>query len=889
MTMTQDTALAPVVTALPAAVAVRFDAPAPSAGDLAELVATALGLDPAAIGIWSRSVPFAASSAAAARIVRQQLGHSLDADSRVRLTCTRYSDGVADVVLSAAAGLGTMVAEFDRLGARPLTRLSESPGEPAGISDIELAERLRNDEFTAAVVITLARFLDTAALSVDLVAADSALQLLSVKCEVDSRGSVKSVVSQLNSVAAAASDGDRELRAVRVVDYTGAPGTFLPESNSAYDFDIAIRPVTPATARIEVRGRAGDYLDQLAEVTGLVYRQIRDAGLELAIRDITYSTDSATIPLEAGQHATASGRIEQRVAAHAAAHPESIAVLHGSAATTFRALDELSDRIAAGLLTLGVRPGDFVVTAAQKSAGLFALMLGIWKCGGAYVPVDIEFPIDRLTYIIEDSRARVAVVDAKLLDSLPDSVHAVALSVLIDAEAPAVALPRDLSGQAPAYAIYTSGTTGRPKGTVIAHSSVLALIDALAVECALTENDVWSVFHSPAFDFSVWEIWGALITGGTAAVVAKDTARDPARFHALLRSAGVTVLSQTPSAFTHLVDYDASAPLLNELRLVILGGEALQAAGASAWLDRYPERRCRLVNMYGITETTVHVTVQMVSKHIALHAPRAVGRAIPGWHYAVMGPDLRPAPPGFPGEIHVAGAGLALYYSDKPALTATKFVAGSDGRRWYRSGDLGRIRADGTLEHLGRIDHQVKINGYRIELDEIRNSIMRYPGIRDAAVVCAASGRFGTLRLVAYVVGAEANTAELRAAISRVLPSYMHPASYTVVESIPLTTNGKVDVARLPDPHLGESPADPGPADEPEAAEVSATQSILAAAWSEVLGNDPQPEDNFFLSGGNSLAAIHLSNELTKNAVTMPLTTLYKSPVFKDLVAALSD
>ncbi|WP_405136849.1 non-ribosomal peptide synthetase [Nocardia sp. NBC_01388] len=891
----------------PAGIAVRVSMPG-GVDALAARCAEALGGDPETIGIWYQSAPFDSASNPADRIVRQQRAHPLAPGLRARLTCTGYLGGVTDMVLLADGDLSGVLAEFDRAGARSLPALQDTSDALAGAIDIEFGEAYQTTELAAAVVIVLGRFLDTAALAVDLATADVLLRSPAVRarmfsesgagtCEFGVHGSIGDVVSQLSAATpeatAAGLESDHGLRSVRIIDYTGAPGVFLPKPAASHDFDIAIHPTSdPGIGRVLLRTRseeAAEFIHQIAQVLGFVYAQIQAKGPDLRLLDIAYADVPESISVAAVRAPGAGGRMEQRIAAHAADRPSSTAVLDGTASTSFGELEAQSQRIAAGLLQLGVLPGDFVVVAAAKSATLFATMLGIWKCGAAYVPVDIEFPMERLRYIIEDSRARVAVVEQQLLGAVPDSARAVDISALAASTAPDAALPQGLSENAPAYAIYTSGTTGRPKGTVIAHRSVLALIDALTEQFSLSETDVWSAFHSPAFDFSVWEIWGALATGGAVAVVPKSAARDPRQFHELLRGSGVTVLNQTPSAFAHLVSFDAQAPLLDTVRLVILGGEALQAGSSAAWLDRYPANRCQLINMYGITETTVHVTVQPVTKHTTLRAPRSVGHAIAGWHTTVLGPDLRPAPPGFPGEIVVAGAGLALYYSGKPALTATKFVAGPDGQRWYRSGDLGRLRPDGTLEHLGRIDHQVKINGYRIELDEIRNCLRRQPGVRDAIVVChRTEGQFATTRLDAYLVGDDLDLPELRGAVARMLPSYMRPAFYTVVDKIPLTTNGKADIARLPAPDSGPHQADSAPESEP-APKTSGTQPILTKVWSSVLGVEPSADDNFFLSGGNSLAAIHLSTELGKNAVPMPLSMVYQYPVFKDLLAAIGE
>ncbi|WP_143343260.1 AMP-binding protein, partial [Crossiella equi] len=263
-----------------------------------------------------------------------------------------------------------------------------------------------------------------------------------------------------------------------------------------------------------------------------------------------------------------------------------------------------------------------------------------------------------------------------------------------------------------AYVIYTSGSTGRPKGVVVPHRNVLALVAATRPEYALSTADVWTWFHSSAFDFSVWEIWGCLLTGGRLVVVPYFVSREPDRFAELLAAEGVTVLSQTPSAFTQLltVDHHALSP-----RLVVFGGEPLDARVLLPWFDQHPGSR--VVNMFGITETTVHVTHQTLDRSLALAATRSVGPALPGWHLLVLDPEGRVQPPGVPGEICVGGAGVATGYLGQETLTAQRFRWNEHtGSRLYHSGDLGRLRPDGRLEHLGRIDSQVKLRGFRIEL-----------------------------------------------------------------------------------------------------------------------------------------------------------------------------
>jgi amino acid adenylation domain-containing protein len=446
--------------------------------------------------------------------------------------------------------------------------------------------------------------------------------------------------------------------------------------------------------------------------------------------------------------------------------------------------------------------------------------------------------------------------------------------------------PRQGTGQDPAYVIHTSGSTGRPKGVVVPHTNVLALLDATREDFALTADDTWTFFHSSAFDFSVWEIWGALLTGARLVVVDHWVARSPEDFHALLVRESVTVLSQTPSAFGQLRAVDRNAKERLSVRLVVLGGEALDTRPLLGWFDRYPEDRCRLVNMYGITETTVHVTAATVTRRGALAASRSVGRPLPGWAVSVRDERGRPLPTGAAGEIWVGGAGLALGYLGRPELTAERFVTDSyRPGRWYRSGDLGRLRADGSLEHLGRIDSQVKVRGYRIELDEIRAVLLEDPVVTAAAVVLSGDAfeDAAGVRIDAYVV-ADGDTGDVRRRAARLLPDHMLPATVTAVAALPLTPNGKLDRDRLPAPE----PAKPVPVPVPASPGDLAT--ALTGVWEEVLGVPVGPDDNFFELGGNSLYAIRVGTVLRERGLpALPMRLLYTHPTVRALSGAVGD
>ncbi|WP_406504407.1 amino acid adenylation domain-containing protein [Streptomyces sp. NBC_01602] len=606
--------------------------------------------------------------------------------------------------------------------------------------------------------------------------------------------------------------------------------------------------------------------------------------IDLLLLDETESAEQLALgrpPRPAVPPPRPSCRIDEAFADQVALRPEAPALTCGERTLSYRELDSRADKLAAGLRARGVRPGDHVGLCLPRSTDLVTMMLAVLKADAIYVPLDPDHPADRRARTAEDAGLRLTVEDTAPLTGHP-----------ADHRAP-IARP----ATAPAYVIHTSGSTGRPKGVVVPHSNVLALIDATRDDFGLGPGDTWTLFHSSAFDFSVWEIWGALLTGARLVVVDYWVSRSPADFHALLVREGVTVLSQTPSAFTQLMAAGREhgerrgrgAPLA--LRLVVLGGEPLDVRPLRDWFDCYPEDRCRLVNMFGITETTVHVTAQTVTRRTALSGSRSVGRPLPGWYVYVLDARGRPVPPGAPGEIHVGGAGVATGYLGRPDLTGQRFVPDPwHGGRMYRSGDLGRLLPDGTLEHLGRIDSQVKVRGFRIELDEIRHVLLADPSVTAAAVTVSGDAFLDAagVRIDAYVVLAAdpAGTADdIRRRAAKLLPEHMLPASVTALPRLPLTPNGKLDPSRLPAP---TTPADapPGTA-APAAADPFAE---LTGIWESVLGVPVGPDDNFFDLGGNSLYAIRLATAMRERGLPpVALRRLYLSPTVRSLSEAVDE
>ncbi len=552
----------------------------------------------------------------------------------------------------------------------------------------------------------------------------------------------------------------------------------------------------------------------------------------------------------------------------AADTPHRTAVTADDECLTYRQLDRRANRLARLLCAHGAGPGRLVALALPRTAILPVAVLAVAKTGAAYLPLDPGYPADRLALMVEDARPAVLLTDAAALDAgaLPEDLTRVALGTsaadsalralsdgpLTDADRVA---PRPGD---PAYVIYTSGSTGRPKGVLVPHHNVVRLFRTARPVIGFGPDDVWTLLHSYAFDFSVWEIWGPLLHGGRLVVVPHDTVRTPARLLRLLTREGVTVLSQTPSAFRQLVLADAE--LHDEgprpaLRRVVLGGEALDPRVLRDWYARHPDDAPLVVNMYGITETTVHVTYRPLDRRTADTATGSpIGLPLADLGLYLLDSALRPAVPGTAGELYVSGEGLAHGYLGRTALTAGRFVAdpyGAPGSRMYRTGDLARYNADGELEHLGRSDDQVQLRGFRIETAEIDAELTRLPAVSAAATVLRGAGD-ADRRLVSYVVpapGADPEPAALRDLLKDRLPPQSVPGAVVVLPALPLTPNGKLDRDALPEPGPRAAGRRPRGQDE----------TRLCALFAEVLGRGPVgADDDFFELGGHSLLATRL-------------------------------
>jgi amino acid adenylation domain-containing protein len=551
----------------------------------------------------------------------------------------------------------------------------------------------------------------------------------------------------------------------------------------------------------------------------------------------------------------------------AARHAERTAVTFGDQQLSYGELRAQASQLARHLRNLGVGPDSLVGVFLERSPRAIVALLAILKAGGAYLPIDPAYPSERISTILDDARPTVLLTEEHLLDRLPaHSAHA----VLLDRES-ATGFYAEDSGIASeaglenlAYVIYTSGSTGKPKGVMVTQANVARLLRATAEWFHFNENDVWTLFHSLAFDFSVWEIWGCLLHGGRLVIVPFSVSRSPEDFHELLAKEKVTVLNQTPSAFYQLITVDQVRPQTDlALRVVIFGGEALNFKTLRPWFAAHGDRRPRMINMYGITETTVHVTYREVTAaDAASGASSLIGIPIPDMQLYLLGEDGRPAPAGEVGEIYVGGAGVARGYLNRPELNAERFISdpfsGTLNARLYKSGDLARLLPDGEVEYLGRGDAQVKIQGFRIELGEIEAAIAGHGQIREARVI-AHTDEAGTKRLVAYYVAREGPALaarELSQYLSGKLPPWMMPSVYLPIDAFTLTPHGKVDYAVLPEPMLGSSRTS-------EEIRGTELEMEVAAVWQKVLGADHVGlDDNFFDIGGTSLLLVSVQTKL---------------------------
>jgi amino acid adenylation domain-containing protein len=540
--------------------------------------------------------------------------------------------------------------------------------------------------------------------------------------------------------------------------------------------------------------------------------------------------------------------------------PANVAVKFGTQELTYRELNEKCNRITSCLKDrkLVLRSGQPVGILMSRGIDLVIGILAILKAGGVYVPVDPDYPPERVRFMLEDANAELVLTDRPGAESIYELKTCQVLCIGGQSFEEGAAENPIPAGKAEdlAYIIYTSGSTGRPKGVMVSHGNVVSLLRSCMDQMEIGEKDTWSLFHSVCFDFSVWEIFGCLTTGGRLLIVSRPICRDAESFARLVEEEGVTVLNQVPGMFVnvqeYLFDQIGQGPLA--LRYVIFGGESLNPALLSSWFTRYPE--VRLINMYGITETTVHVTLKQIGASEIAAGRSNIGKPLSNARVYIMDSRGRQKPSGTIGEIVVGGAGVSKGYLNRPELSQEKFMDDPfrPGEKLYCSGDLGIMTEEGEIIYKGRKDYQVKIRGHRIELGEIERCLVKHKAVSEA-IVTSREMPGNIHRLVAYFTGSGHLTMlQLRNHLLTELPSYMLPEVFIRLDQFPLTGNGKIDRATLPEP---EGPGiDMGTTYEYPRNE---TERKLVMIWQEILGRERIGiTDNFFETGGNSLLVIRL-------------------------------
>lgn len=560
---------------------------------------------------------------------------------------------------------------------------------------------------------------------------------------------------------------------------------------------------------------------------------------------------------------------------------------------SYQELGEKSDQIAGTLQQAGVKKASIVGLLFDKSLEMIYAILGVIKAGGAYLPMDPMHPESRLKFIIEDSNAKILLSHqahsqtvAKLADSTVVDTIVFTEEVFQNKTTASFNQPM-IDPDDTVYVIYTSGSTGKPKGCKISHRNVVRLLFNDKIDFDFSEKDVWIMAHAYYFDFSVWEMYGALMYGGKLVVPHGDEVKDVGKLHNLVKTHCVTVFNQTPLAFNFFIEEEEASnehKLGQHLRYIIFGGDKLDPQKLQPWTKHYSLNEVKLINMYGITETTVHVSYyELTEDDIKNAGVSPIGRPLPETTIYILNDNLQPVPFGIVGEMYVGGTGVCKGYLNREELTKERFIDNpfSEGEKLYKTGDQARWTEDGRIEYIGRIDFQVKIRGYRIELGEIENALSSIFSIKQAVVIALKNKE--EHELIAYLVSPEKQeTANLRDNLLKLLPDYMVPAHFVQIDKIPLTPNGKLDKQALPNPYEAGLTHE-----ENYVAPTSELEQTIASIWEEQL-NRPKIgiKDNFFTIGGDSLKAIRVTSQINKKIdSSLRISDIFSFPTIEKLVA----
>jgi len=557
-------------------------------------------------------------------------------------------------------------------------------------------------------------------------------------------------------------------------------------------------------------------------------------------------------------------------------YPDNIAVVSSEGTLTYSQLNDRANKLACFILTKISNKDGIVAVLLNRSPKQIIALLAILKTGRAYLPLDADHPSDRLKWIIQDSNAQLLIshneLNGKIDCSLPTIYMDLCDNENLSSDNPNIACTsNDL-----AYVIYTSGTTGQPKGVLIEHQNVIQLFFHQPSYFSFSQNDTWTMFHSYCFDFSVWEMYGALLHGGKLILITSIQAKDPSLFLKVIKNHNVTILNQTPTAFYNIVEEEMKNIDTDlALRYVIFGGEALLPGKLKLWRKKYPN--IALINMFGITETTVHVTFKEITEIEIENNISNIGKPLPSYKCYIVDRDQNLLPAGVPGELWIAGHGVARGYLNRSELTQTRFIDNPfcDDERVYKSGDLVKYLQNGEIQYLGRIDHQVQLHGFRIELGEIEQVLLTHPDVLDVRVFLKESSRLG-MYICAYVIcTSDVALNELKRYSSKKLPYYMVPSFVIKVDRFPTTINGKVDAKMLPEPISVIN------TEIENIAPRNSIEQILKESWQQALGMiGISVKDNFFYLGGDSLRAL-TAVAISKRQFT--LADLFKYPVLEDL------
>lgn len=541
--------------------------------------------------------------------------------------------------------------------------------------------------------------------------------------------------------------------------------------------------------------------------------------------------------------------IHQLFEEQAEAFSDHVALVYENKRLTYRELNRKANQLARVLLEKGVQTDSIIGVMMEKSIENIVAILAVLKAGGAYVPIDIEYPRDRIQYILQDSQTKIVLTQK----SVSQLVHDVGYSGLVvavdeqnmdayeDTNLNRPSKPTDL-----AYVIYTSGTTGKPKGTMLEHKGIANLQSFFKNAFGVTEQDRIGLFASMSFDASVWEMFMALLNGASLYILSRQTIHDFVTFENYLSENELSIITLPPTYLTHL-----TPERITSLRIMITAGSAASAPLVNKW-----KNKLRYINAYGPTETSICATIWEAPSDQLPVQTVPIGKPIQNTHVYIVDEDLQLLPPGSEGELCIGGVGLARGYWNRPDLTAEKFVDNPfvPGEKMYRTGDLAKWLPDGTIEFLGRIDHQVKIRGHRIELGEIESVLLSHDQVKEAVVMAREDNQGGQYLCAYYISSCEVNPAQLRDYAAQKLPAYMLPSYFVKLDKMPLTPNDKIDRKALPEPDFsananGDSYVPPR----------NETESILAAIWQDVLGIERIGiRDNFYALGGDSIQAIQV-------------------------------